>query len=148
SRGGCGERPRTDPEHDSGGGCIAARLRPTNRCRVSESALLKSPAPTVPALDDLILLPLLPEKKRNAPKKLRTDLVVFFRTAPPAEVIEQAVAALKPEGFVTPKGQRLTDAGRARALQFLGIEKLPPRANWRVVKAKYLVPRALGLAPD
>jgi hypothetical protein len=117
---------------------------------VSESALLESRAPTTsaPALADLILLRLLPEKKSVAPKTLRTDLAVCFRTAPTAEMIEQTVASLRAEGFVTPKGQRVTDAGRARALQFLGIEKLPPRTNWRAVKAKQLVPRALGLSAD
>jgi hypothetical protein len=117
---------------------------------VSEPALLESPAPTssAPAPAELILLRLLPEKKSIAPKKLRTDLAVFFRTAPTVEVIERAVAVLRAEGFITPKGQRVTDAGRARALQFLGIETLPPRTNWRAVKAKHLVPRALGLSPD
>jgi hypothetical protein len=91
---------------------------------------------------------LLPEKKSLAPKKLRTDLGVFFRRAPTADDVAQTVTALRAEGFIAPKGQRATDAGRARALQFLGIEKLPPRANWTTVKAKYLVPRALGLPLD
>jgi hypothetical protein len=101
------------------------------------------------ALVDLILLRLLPEKKSVGPTDLRTDLAVFFRHPPTTEQIKEAVDALKAEGFIAPnKGQRATAAGRARALQFLGLEKLPPRANWGTVKAKYLVPRALGLAPD
>ena len=35
-----------DPEHDPGGRRAAARLRPTDRCRVSEPALLEPPTPT------------------------------------------------------------------------------------------------------
>lgn len=116
---------------------------------MSEPALLEPPAPTTstarPTLADLILLRLLPEQKSVAPKKLRADLAVFFRAAPAAEQTGEVVATLRAEGFITSKGQRATEAGRARALQFLGVEKLPPRANWRTVKAKYLVPRALGL---
>lgn len=120
---------------------------------MSESALLEHPAtvasPARPELADLILLRLLPERKSVAMKKVRTDLGVFFRRPPAAEEVEESVAALKAEGFIVPKkGHCVTDAGRARALQFLGIEKLPPRANWRTVKAKYLVPNALGLPSD
>jgi hypothetical protein len=121
---------------------------------VSEPALLEPPPrvtpapPGSPALAELVLLRLLPEKKSVPPKKLRADLAVFFRRSPAAEEVADAVAALKAEGFIGPKGQRATDAGRARALQFLGVERLPPRANWRTVKARYLVPQALGLPPD
>lgn len=119
---------------------------------MSETTLLEPPTPTAaprtPALTDLILLRLLPAKKSVAPKALRTDIVVFFRRPPTGEAVDRAVASLRAEGFITPKGQQSTAAGRARALQFLGIDKLPPNVNWGAVKAKYLVPRALGLSPD
>jgi hypothetical protein len=43
---------------------------------------------------------------------------------------------------------RLTAQGRERALRFLGLSELPPRANWKSVVTKYLFPKATGLAPD
>jgi hypothetical protein len=104
-----------------------------------------APRPTLP---DLVLLRLLPEKGSVAPAKLRADLGVFFRRMPTADEVAGAVAALRAEGLVAPKGQRTTDAGRARALRFLGVEELPPKANWRALKAQYLVPRALGMSTD
>ena len=54
-------------------------------------------------------------------------------------------------GFLT-KGKRntfaLTDAGRERALRFLGVAELPSRTNWSTVIAKYLFPKAAGLSAD
>jgi len=98
-----------------------------------------------PELADLILLRLLPEKKSLGARQLRTDLAVFFPRPLAAEPITNALAALRTEGLITPKGQRVTPAGRTRAMQALGIEKFPSRTNWRAVKAKYLVPRTIGL---
>jgi hypothetical protein len=101
-----------------------------------------------PDLADLILLRLLPEKKSVGVNALRKDLAVFFRRALSADEVGRAVGTLRADGYVAAKGQRSTAAGRARALQFLGVANLPARANWGAVKAKYLVPRALGLSPD
>ncbi|MBP3955068.1 hypothetical protein J8F10_07215 [Gemmata sp. G18] len=119
---------------------------------MSEPALLDPPTTTGPApavsLADLILLRLLPTKASIQLKQLHTDLGVFFRRPMSAEHLEDALTELRADGFVAPKGQRATDAGRARALEYLGIEKLPPRANWTTVQAKYLVPRALGPSLD
>ncbi len=118
---------------------------------MSTTAVLDTPRPAAtagPDLADLILLRLLPAAKSVSPSDLRKDVAVFFRTAPDADAVARAVAALRAEGFVTAKGQRATDAGRARALQFLGVESLPPRSNWGAVKAKYLVPRALGTTAE
>lgn len=119
---------------------------------MNEPVLLEPSAPVAaarrPTLADLILLRLLPAKKSVSATDLRKDLKACFRHAPTVEGITATVASLRAEGFVTPKGQQATDAGRARALQFLGLEKLPPRTNWTTVKAKYLVPRALGLPFD
>jgi hypothetical protein len=116
---------------------------------VSETALREPPpsaplAPTDP-LADLILVRLLPAKKSLSPKALREDVGVFFRRPPTADHVAETVAALRAAGLITPKGQRATDAGRVRARGYLGVGKLPPRANWGTLKAKYLVPKALGL---
>lgn len=107
------------------------------------------PAASPPGLADLILLRLLPATKSVAPAAIRKDLTVFFsRSAPTPDEVAQALTGLRAEGYVTAKGQRATDAGRARALQFLGVEQLQPRAHWGTVKAKYLVPRVLGTTAD
>lgn len=117
---------------------------------MTEPAVLAPPplATAAPSLADLVLLRLLPAAKSVPPADLRRDLGAFFRAPPTADAVAAAVGELRAEGYVTARGQAATAAGRARALQFLGIDKLPPRATWRTVKAKYLVPRALGLAPD
>jgi hypothetical protein len=103
-------------------------------------------APT-DALADLVLARLLPAKSSVAPKRLREDLAPFFRVPPSSERVAEVVAALRAAGLVTPKGQQATAAGRARALEYLDVTELPPRANWGTVKARYLVPKALGLSP-
>ncbi len=58
---------------------------------------------------------------------------------------------LAASGFLT-KGKRnvfaLTDAGRARALQFLGVAELPSRVNWPTLIAEYLFPKATGMLTD
>lgn len=119
---------------------------------MNEPALIDAPTPApaaCPELADLILLRLLPEKDKSiGTKQLRTDLAVFFPRPPAADQITSALTALRTDGFITPKAQRATPAGRARALQLLDVAKLPARTNWRAVKAKYLVPRALGLPID
>ena len=117
---------------------------------MTESALMEPPAspptavPTGP-LANLILARLLPAKASVAPKKLRDDLSPLFRNAPSTDGINEVLASLRVAGLVTPKGQQLTVEGRTRALGYLGVTELPPKANWGTVKAKYLVPKALGL---
>jgi hypothetical protein len=41
----------------------------------------------------------------------------------------------------------LTEKGRNRALSYLGVSKLPPRSSWKSVQSRFLLPKALGLAP-
>ena len=60
-------------------------------------------------------------------------------------------AELASAGFLT-RGKRntfaLTDAGRERALRFLGVAELPARFNWSTVIARHLFPKAAGLSAD
>jgi hypothetical protein len=57
---------------------------------------------------------------------------------------------LASDGFLA-KGKRntftLTEAGRERALRFLGVTELPD-TNWSTVIARYLLPEAAGLPSD
>lgn len=45
-------------------------------------------------------------------------------------------------------GFRLTQEGRARALMLLGLERLPKGLNWKQLKTRHLVARALDVSVD
>lgn len=111
---------------------------------MTEPALLEPPAATG-VLAELVLVRLLPSKQSLGAKKLLADLAPLFRRPPSADAFAAALAGLRADGLLTAKGQRLTDAGRTRALAFVGASELPPRATWESVKAKFLVPKALGV---
>lgn len=103
-------------------------------------------APTGP-LADLILVRLLPPSKSPpSAGKVRDDLTPLFHKVPTAEQVAEALTALRAAGLVFPKKQILTDAGRTRALEYLGINELPAKVNFGTIKAKFLVPKALGLS--
>jgi hypothetical protein len=107
------------------------------------------PATTAPAgAADLLLVRLLPTTKSAAkPKDVRGDLDRCLPRLLTANQWEGLVAAARAEGLVAPRGLRLTDAGRARALAVLGIDQLPANCPWRTVEARYLAPVAAGLKP-
>ena len=44
------------------------------------------------------------------------------------------------------KSLRLTEAGRATALAFLGVSELPAKITWKSLLERYLFPRAAGIA--
>jgi hypothetical protein len=103
-------------------------------------------APTGP-LADLILVRLLPtSKSRPSPKKLRDDLAPFFQHPPTAPQVTDTLNGLRAAGLMKPLGQHLTDTGRERAMKYLGVSELPAKANFGTIKAKFLVPKALGLS--
>ncbi len=105
-----------------------------------------APAPAGP-LADLILVRLLPPAKSPpSPKKVRDDLAPFFHTPPSPGQVSETTNSLRAAGLMKPLGHHLTDAGRDRAMVYLGISELPAKVNWRTVKAKFLVPKALGLS--
>ena len=96
---------------------------------------------------DLLLVRLLPPAKRPpGPARLRTDVAHFFRTPPSDEQWQEVIDELVDAGLLAPRPLRLSEAGRSRALEFLGVSELPPRCNWGTIQAKFLVPKALRLA--
>jgi hypothetical protein len=80
--------------------------------------------------------------------QLRKDVAPLLGPA-----LEPAVAELSASGLVfrelRGKAGRvtLTDAGRARALETLGLDSLPPKTTWAKLKANHLAAQALGLGP-
>jgi hypothetical protein len=107
-----------------------------------------SVAGLVPLAADLFLVRLLPAVKRPpSPKKVGDDLAKFFRHPPAPEQWQELAERLRVQGLIEAKSPRLTEVGRARALDFLGVNELPRRVNWKTVKARYLLLKVLGLAP-
>jgi hypothetical protein len=95
---------------------------------------------------DLILVRLLASGKRPpGPSRLRKDLARFFRHAPDAEQWQGYLDELVRGGLLTAGPYRLTDAGRAKALEFLGLDALPSGTNWKIVRTRYLLLKALGV---
>ncbi len=100
-------------------------------------------------LDDLILTRLLVTGKRPlGPGKLRDDVNRLLESPPAAEEWQATLQEMEEAGLLSRKPLGMTDAGRQRALAFLGVETLPPNTDWRAVETRYLVPRALGITDD
>ena len=116
---------------------------------VATAGPLAQTADVVPSPADLLLVRLLPATKRPpSPKDIHTGLARFFRRPLAAEQWQDVIDRLRGDGLLGPKGLRLTEAGRSRALAFLGVNELPSRAQWKNIQARYLLPKALGLAPE
>lgn len=103
---------------------------------------------TAQPLADLTLARLIiPGKKPPAPGAIRKDLAPLIRGGWTKERVGAVLADLRSKGWLPEKGQTLTEAGRDRALVYLGLAELPPKCNWGTIRAKFLVPKALGLTP-
>ncbi len=89
----------------------------------------------------------IPGKKPPAPGAIRKDLAPLIGGGLTKERVAAVLADLRSEGWLPEKGQSLTEAGRARALVYLGLAELPSKCNWGTIRAKFLVPKALGLTP-
>lgn len=99
-------------------------------------------------LEDLVLIRLLPPTEKPVPpSELKNTIAKFTGEPIEAEQFSRLIEDLSIRGLIETKPCRLTEAGRMRALAFLGIDRLPPQANWGTIQAKYLVPKALGLKP-
>jgi hypothetical protein len=96
-----------------------------------------------------LLVRLLPPTRRpTPPSRLREEMGRLLREPLGADRWQSLVDELARAGMVADRPLRLTESGRAHALELLGIQHLPPRATWRVLRDRYLVPRALGIAED
>jgi hypothetical protein len=107
-------------------------------------------APPATTLADLVLVRMsLPSKKPVVPSVVREDIGKLLGAEISAAELDQLRHTLASDGFLA-KGERntftLTDAGRHRALQFLGVTELPARTNWSTVITRYLFPKAAGLS--
>jgi hypothetical protein len=104
---------------------------------------------SVRRLEDLILTRMLASSKGSGQQaKVRADISRLLPQPMTADAWNRHVAALRSEGLIEPKRFLLTEAGKARVLEALGIEALPPRLNWTTVLARYLMPNILGVSPE
>jgi hypothetical protein len=83
------------------------------------------------------------------PKKVREDIGKLLNMELSTTEFDGLRSELTSTGFLA-KAKRnsfsLTDAGRARALEFLGVSELAPRTSWSTVVNKHLFPKAAGLS--
>jgi hypothetical protein len=101
------------------------------------------------AVERLVLARLLiPAKRPPTPASVKKQLAPFFlhrlSTAEWNDVFESAVASLSENGLATSRPLALTDTGRTRALESLGMQQVPPRLTWATLKAAWLTPLALN----
>lgn len=93
-------------------------------------------------LEHLILIRLA-TLKSPSPAKLRDDLKPLMAVDDVQRVFDSAIRALVNGGLLTVRPYRLTERGRARAVETLGVgDKFPP---WRRIKSHHLPALALGV---
>ncbi len=109
----------------------------------------------LPPFDALVITRLLvAPAKGEAPTRIAKDLGSLVPSHGLAERVEEVIEGLVTSGTVervwgkTKKAAPkivLTAEGWCAGLAFLGLEKLPPKTTWAVVKKVYLPGRVLGL---
>jgi hypothetical protein len=91
----------------------------------------------------------LPKKKPDGPAKVRQDVSKLLNSPLSAAAFHELREDLASAGYLA-KGRRktftLTEAGRTRALQYLGLAEFPRRVTWSTVIKEILFPRAAGLS--
>jgi hypothetical protein len=111
------------------------------------TATESSPATTV--FSDLILVRYaLPNA---TPKRVREDVGKLLDTALSVVQFDRFRDELVSADLLAKGARRkftLTAAGRERALRFLGLSDLPPRAKWTTAINNHLFPKAAGLEPE
>jgi hypothetical protein len=101
------------------------------------------------ALTDLVLVRY--ALSSPTPKKIRDDVGKLLGTTISSEPFSELQTDLLAGGFLIQgraKSFKLSDTGRERALRFLGLNELPPKANWTNIIAKYLFPQAVGMTTE
>ncbi|MCE9565539.1 MAG: hypothetical protein K8U57_26250 [Planctomycetes bacterium] len=90
-----------------------------------------------------------PSRKPASVSDLRTDVGRVLGRSFGMEEYAELITNLLSEGLIEPRprsrgGVQLTEAGRAAAFEYLGVPTLPAGANWKLVREKYLFPKAIG----
>jgi len=110
--------------------------------------------PNQETIESLVLVRLLalPQKNRPAPGKIRDDLYGLvqdaFSKSDWKSKFEGAMQRLLAERRIVKPPLGLTDAGRERALSFLGVSALPANIRWPQLRDVFLIAKAMGLSPE
>ena len=111
------------------------------------------------AIGHLVLTRLLPSRDKGATtSQIKKDLEPLLQHrwagAALADMLDRTLGQLDAEGLISRsrgKGRSkversvLTPQGCQRGLDFLDLDKLPPKATWASLKKTYLLARMLGL---
>jgi hypothetical protein len=113
---------------------------------------LTTPPATDTAIADLVLARMaLPSKNPVPSSAVHRDVSKILGPDFSLAEFDELRNDLAAAGFLT-KGKRnvftLTEAGRERALRFLGVAELPSRMTWPIVIADHLFPKAAGMPAD
>ncbi len=113
------------------------------------NATLTLPQTAAGTLADLVLVRYTLRAPR--PKQVRKDVGKLLGLELPDEKFNEVREELASAGLLS-KGPRaifaITEAGRQRAFQFLGVSALPARANWGTLVNRCLFPKAAGLSGE
>ena len=94
----------------------------------------------------------LPKKNRPGPKRVRDDLYPFFQHRLSAgqwhTACDTALDRLESTGAISRRPFSLSQNGRERACQYLGVQEVPDSISWPTLRDKYLVAKACGLEPS
>jgi hypothetical protein len=110
-----------------------------------DTAAMSPPPGSEDLLEILLLVRLLPCRTAPSVLQLARDLSPFYRDPPGTGTLTAALQRLRTRGELSSDGRQLTEAGRQRALVWLGLEIWPARWTWRTLKDKVLPAKALGL---
>jgi hypothetical protein len=100
---------------------------------------------TAPAVADLILVRLLVTGTKPKMSDCWRQLSAFLPEPLDADARKKHVQELVAAGMLAQRPVTLTDAGRARALEFLGLPSLDAGTTWAGLVNRHLVPLALRL---
>jgi hypothetical protein len=113
--------------------------------KMLDTAGMSSPPGTPDLLEILLLVRLLPCRAAPSVAQLAKDISPFYRDPPGTTSLAEALARLRARSELSADGKQLTETGRQRALQWLGLEDWPSSWTWRTLKDKVLPAKALGL---
>jgi len=92
----------------------------------------------------------LPKQKKPGAVQIGKEMYVLFQEVCPASsafdsLMETAFNQLMDEQCIERKPFSLKEAGRKRALQYLGVTELPNNIKWQTLCNSYLIAKAYGL---
>jgi len=105
-------------------------------------------------LGSFVLVRLMASGKPPAPAELRKSLRNLFADrlglsdSAWAAQVDGTLTELRRDGLLEPKKLIVTPAGQAAVSQFLGVDSLPAKRTWPLLRNRYLLAKTLGVRPQ